>query len=158
LWGAIHKRLWDLKKADRFLDEAIAAYERGFYLKQDHYNGINLAYLLNVRADREERAGQIAEAIADFVQARRVRTDVIRYCEQALANSTKSEDDKYWIVATLWEAAVGLDNAAEIAKWQQEAELMNVPKWMRETTQNQLTALKGFLASSPLKHLQRQAA
>lgn len=154
LWGAVHKRLWDLRKKGRYLDEAIAAYGRGFYLKQDHYNGINLAFLLNVRADGEERTGQTAEAIADFIQARRVRKDVIQYCQQALVDTTNSEADKYWIIATLWEAAIGLEDTAEMAKWRQEAGAVNVPGWMRESTQTQLSGLQALLSASPLKHLQ----
>ena len=76
LWGAVHKRLWDLTNERVHLDEAIAAYERGFYLKQDYYNGINLAFLLNVRAALDEKSGDRAEAITDFITARRVRRQV----------------------------------------------------------------------------------
>jgi hypothetical protein len=50
LWGAIHKRLWDLKGKPEDLKEAVRAYERGFYLRNDYYNGINLAFLDNVSA------------------------------------------------------------------------------------------------------------
>lgn len=50
LWGAVHKRLWEVNKDRAHLNDAIRAYERGFYLRNDHYNGINFAYLLNVRA------------------------------------------------------------------------------------------------------------
>ncbi len=32
------------------LDTAITAYQRGFYIRNDYYNGINFAFLLNVRA------------------------------------------------------------------------------------------------------------
>lgn len=50
IWGAINKRLWE-KTADRgALDRAINSYERGFYLRDDYYNGINFAFLLDVRA------------------------------------------------------------------------------------------------------------
>lgn len=31
LWGAIHKRLWDLTNSSAYLDESISAYERGFF-------------------------------------------------------------------------------------------------------------------------------
>ena len=48
------------------LDEAVATYERGFYLKQDYYNGINLAFLLNVRAQARREAGDLDEATADY--------------------------------------------------------------------------------------------
>ena len=38
------------------------AYERGFYLRNDYYNGINYAYLLNERAAHPVGFG---EAVAD---------------------------------------------------------------------------------------------
>jgi tetratricopeptide (TPR) repeat protein len=78
LWGAIHKRIWEECGDSQSLDESIAAYERGFYLKQDHYNGINLAYLLNLRSVEALKTGNKDEAIADFVIANRVRREVIR--------------------------------------------------------------------------------
>ena len=59
------------------LDEAIWAYERGFYLRNDHYAGINYALLLNVRASISEGA----DAITDFVTAERVRSRIIDVCK-----------------------------------------------------------------------------
>jgi len=56
LWGAVHKRLWDLDQDPKALDESIAAYPRGFQLKQDHYNGVNYATLLEVRALLQRQA------------------------------------------------------------------------------------------------------
>jgi len=38
LWGAIHKRVWDVNGDRADLDRAIAAYERGFYLRRDTIN------------------------------------------------------------------------------------------------------------------------
>ncbi len=153
LWGAVHKRLWELTQDRAYLNEAITAYERGFYLKQDYYNGINLAFLFNVRAALEEKVGNTAEAIADFVQARRVRREVISLCNAALATDDKSADDKYWIAATLWEAAVGLEDAAEIAKYKSQAEAAATAAWMLATTREQIAKLEGLLEASPLKHL-----
>jgi tetratricopeptide (TPR) repeat protein len=79
LWGAVHKRMWDEYRNLQFLDESISAYERGFYLKQDNYNGINLSFLLNVRAVETLLTGKKDDAIADFVVANRIRKEVVRY-------------------------------------------------------------------------------
>lgn len=93
LWGSIHKRLWELKSAAgaddarTHLDEARLAYERGYWLRNDYYNGINLAFLLNVRAAISEPA----EAIADFVQARRVRKALIPICAGLLTETRRLE-------------------------------------------------------------------
>uniref|UniRef100_UPI002616FD32 TRAFs-binding domain-containing protein n=1 Tax=Nitrosomonas sp. TaxID=42353 RepID=UPI002616FD32 len=155
LWGAIHKKLWELEHDRKFLDEAISAYERGFYLKQDYYNGINVAFLLNERAAVEEQTGMRAEAIADFVQAQRIRREVMKYCKNLLelANGTKTEEDRYWIIATLWEAAVGIEDAVAEKQWSEQAAAMTVANWMLATTQEQITKLKKLLSASPLRFL-----
>jgi hypothetical protein len=156
LWGAVHKRLWDETSDRKHLDTAIVAYERGFYLKQDYYTGINLAFLLNVRAAQNQVSGRVAEAIADFVIARRVRTEVIRYCGLAL-NAPDADKispvQAYWIQATLWEAAVGLEDAAGAAKWEEMARRTSPADWMIGSTTKQLEKLQAFLATSPLKSL-----
>lgn len=118
MWGSVHKQLWQLTKDRSHLDEAVRAYERGFYIRNDYYNGINFAFLLNVRAANTDDP---AEAIADFIQARRVRKEVIAICERWLAANlepTGSEagevalkkylESKYWVLATLAEVDVGL--------------------------------------------------
>jgi tetratricopeptide (TPR) repeat protein len=149
LWGAVHKRLWEITEDRGNLDESIAAFERGFYLKQDYYNGINLAFLLNVRAALDEKLGARAEAVADFVVARRVHRQVLKFCEEAL----KAQPKDYWILATMWEAAVGLGDDAAAAKWEEQAKPLAGEGWMLESTRSQLDKLKGLLQSSPLKNL-----
>ena len=145
LWGAVHKRLWDLERNRGHLDTAIAAYERGFHLKQDYYNGVNLAFLLNIRAALEHAEGDRADAIADFVLARRVRRDVTRYGQQALA-AASDPAARYWAAATLWETAVGLGDADADARWQLEAEALAPAAWMLDTTRKQIQRLRELLA------------
>ena len=151
LWGAVHKRLWDLTEDRSALDTSIDAYERGFYLKQDYYNGINYAFLLNVRAAQHEKEADRAEAVADFVLARRVRRSVMKYCELALAVGPISNETKYWIVATMWEAAVGLEDEGAAAVYMKQAESVAEAKWMLRATHEQLAKLQTLLATSPLK-------
>ena len=150
LWGAIHKYAWNetLKKA--YLDQAIRAYSRGFYLRNDYYNGINYAFLLNVRAGHFKSK---AEAIADFVEARRVREEVLTICAPLLKNDDLSKADKYWVRATMAEAYTGLEEQKKANQKLKEAEAFQPFPWMKETTEKQLAALKVFLANSPLKHL-----
>jgi hypothetical protein len=146
LLGAIHKRMWDATKDRAQLDNAIAAYERGFYLKQDYYNGINFAYLLNLRAVLVYQAGDTAEATADFVLARRARREVMRYCDQALQGEALTTDARYWILATKWEAAVGLGDPALAETLRAEAEALPVAGWMLGTTREQIASLGELLA------------
>jgi tetratricopeptide (TPR) repeat protein len=155
LWGAIHKRLWELSGEQAMLDEAISAYERGFYLKADYYNGINLAFLLNQRAAAEDGKGLTADAIADFITARRVRLQVLKSCRDALAAGGVTDEERYWIEATALEAAVGLEDAAEESSWTTKVQRAAVAGWMSETTNTQVGKLRSLLAASPLRHLRR---
>ena len=68
LWGAIHKRLWDEIANPEDLDEAVRAYARGYYIRTDYYNGINYAFVLDLRSSRS--VGD--EALVDRLLARRV--------------------------------------------------------------------------------------
>ena len=151
LWGAVHKRLWDSTADHKALDVSIEAYERGFYLKQDYYNGINYAFLLNVRAAEHQKQANNADAITDFVLARRARRSVMHYCEAALAAGPISNETKYWIVATMWEAAVGLEDQAAAAIYKGQAESLAEAKWMLDATNEQLAKLQALLTASPLK-------
>jgi hypothetical protein len=150
LWGAVHKRLWEETKDRAHLDEAVRAYGRGFYLRNDYYNGINFAYLLNVRA--ANAAGR-AEAVADFVEAGRVRREVIAVGETLLAEGRASEGEKYWVHASMAEAYVGLGDEANAERVLREAEAFAPDDWMKESTREQLTKLRVMLADSPLRYV-----
>jgi tetratricopeptide (TPR) repeat protein len=150
LWGAIQKNCWNETHDRSYLDQAIRAYSRGFYLRNDHYNGINFAFLLNVRA---ANAINSAEAIADFVQARRVREDVLRICESLLANNDLSKADKYWVRASMAEAYAGLGDDGKAKVKLEEANTFDPLLWMKETTEKQLAELRTFLANSPLPNM-----
>lgn len=163
LWGSVHKQLWKLTKDKSHLDEAVRAYERGFYLRNDYYNGINFAFLLNVRA---ANTGDVAEAIADFVQARRVRKEVIEICERWLeenpepAGSEATEDalkryqeSRYWVLATLAEAHLGLGEDEQAEQHRTKAYAVASADWMKQATQDQLDQLRALLANSPLSRI-----
>jgi len=162
LWGAVHKRLWETTEKRKFIDEAVRGYERGFYLLNDYYNGINFAYLLNVRAAERVDAD---EAITDFVTARRVRQQVVPVCEKWLAEAeapdeeaddaskNKSLETRYWVLATLGEAYVGLGDEAAGSKWLEQAYAMAPQTWMKDSTEEQLGKLRKFLEDSPLKRV-----
>jgi hypothetical protein len=157
----VHKRLWEKTGKTEYLDESITAYERGFYMKQDHYNGINLSYLLNVRAVEKIKSGNKDEAIADSIIAKRVRQEVIRYttpliesmeAEEKLILPDESkkkdmENKRYWVAATLWEAAIGTGDKVAASNWEHIAKAMPVADWMQETRKNQGKKLKALLTT-----------
>jgi tetratricopeptide (TPR) repeat protein len=150
LWGAVHKRLWEITADPARLDEAVRGYERGFYLRNDYYNGINLAYLLNIRA---AHAASRAEAVADFVQAGRVRREVIQICEALLKNENLPEADKYWTMATMAEAYLGIGDETNAQQKFQEASAIAPADWMKDSTREQMDKLRAMLKDSPLKYV-----
>ena len=113
LWGAIHKRLWEELHTPADLDEAILAYARGYYIKNDYYNGINYAFMLDVRA----AATSGEESLTDRVLARRRRREVLVICDRLLeAVPAPAGDDIFWIGATKVEALFGLGRKDEAAQ------------------------------------------
>jgi ABC-type spermidine/putrescine transport system permease subunit II len=146
LWGSVHKQLWELTKDERHLDEAVRAYERGFYLRNDYYNGINFAFLLDCRA--AELGGE--DAVADRVQARHIRERVVGICKQVLAEGIRGEtenkksEEEYWIRATLVEALFGLGRAAESEVEFTIAKEVAPEPWMINTTEEQLAKLRAL--------------
>jgi hypothetical protein len=163
LWGSVHKHLWGVSKNPADLDEAVRAYRRGFYLRNDYYNGINVAYLLNVRAANHTDP---AEKIADYVQARRVRKEVLDLCEEWLKstpeptkldlNSQASKEyrrSRYWVLATMAEAHLGLGDETRSQELLKEALAIAPESWMVESTQEQMKNLKPLLSPSPIAQL-----
>jgi hypothetical protein len=161
LWGAIHKRLWELRKDRKDLDISLLAYEKGFYVKNDYYNGINAAYLYNLRASISSGT----EATADVVIARRIRRRVLLICDAWLTEYEKRKqqnkdliegkdweqekkrliEEKYWVLATKAEAFVGLGDDVAAKKPFDEAKAMALASYMIESTETQIANLKKLL-------------
>jgi hypothetical protein len=143
LWGAIHKRLWEATKAKGDLDTAARAYARGYFIKNDHYNGINFAYLLSARA----ASSQGDEAVADRVLSRRIRGEVLALCEGLLeAKPALQGEAAFWVKATQVEALFGLSRTTEADAL--EAELRIDPAsvgWMLDTLKQQLAKLRALI-------------
>ena len=155
LWAAVHKRLWSQTNDAGHLEASINALERGFKIQNDYYNGINLAYMLNVRAALEGRSP--AEAIADYVLAKRVRLKVIDICKDLIAPGMEDSEQKYWVLATLWEACVGVEDTQGADQCEAEAirhaESNQLPGWMVDSTRNQIVKLKNLLVPSPIDRI-----
>lgn len=152
LWGAVHKRLWEISRDQRDLETSIRAYERGFALRNDHYNGINLAYMLNVRSSLSAPAF----AIADFVRAERTRAAVERLCRSSLSTIDESSEDVPWLYASLAEALLGRGDLKEAQRWKKkafsllktESDVTNIDKKFRH--------LQSLLSESPLRLIQKE--
>ena len=168
LWGAIHKRLWGATQNREDLDESVKAYARGYYIKNDYYNGINYAFMLDVRASCS--AGD--EALVDRLLARRVRKDVLKISDHLLQAAAAADaappgvkpdgpavspNDLFWIGATKVEAVFGLgrrDEAktlkAEIVEKERQRLITagrdgDAVKWMEASLDDQLKELGELL-------------
>ena len=163
LAGAIEKRLFDKGQGAEHLNAAIGFYSRGYYLRNDRYNGINLAYVLNVRMDSPLDSTR-EEQIADFVWANRVRREVLLLCEREkqeiqqreqrkISNSDQIKQDqeardreqKFWCLATEAEAHLGLGQFGEYEKTLSEARSTPHAQWMFETMEQQIERLSKLL-------------
>jgi hypothetical protein len=164
LWGAVHKRLWEIGRAPEVLDEAVRSYGRGFELKHDYYTGVNYAFVLNTRS-KHSSATNTSEAIADWVLAARVRKEVQKIClalEPGVKHQLETSIDPdeadllrreyYWILATLREVAFALADPVASEDFKKRV-AANVPsendKWMIDSTDDQIANLAPLLADPP---------
>jgi len=153
LWGAIHKRLWSQTKNRDDLNVSVKAYGRGYYIKNDYYNGINYAFMLDLRASQS--AGD--DALVDHGLAKQIRNDVLLICDQLLkpvpaAQQQADSDELFWIKATKVEALFGLGRKAEAEKLKvdiidKERERLgdNQAKWKEAALLSQLDELAKLL-------------
>jgi hypothetical protein len=101
LSGAIYKRLYEVTGEKEHLNKSSWYYSRGFYIKQDYYNGINLAFLFNQKAVLEVDQFQ---AYSFYGQAKEIRKIVLSICNDLIAEKAfNARDDKEWVYYTIAE-------------------------------------------------------
>jgi tetratricopeptide (TPR) repeat protein len=102
LCGAIYKRLYETVADTKYLQRSMEFYEKGFYIKNDYYNGINVAFLYNIYATVVDDK---MEAYGCFGNASRIRDKVYTICHNIIQDETawKNRDDKEWVYLTLAE-------------------------------------------------------
>jgi hypothetical protein len=168
LAGAIEKRLFDRGQGEEHLNRAIWYYGRGYFLRNDWYNGINLAYLLNVRTDTGLDPTK-EDTIADLVWANRIRREVLALCAQDLHairerkqrmatepdeigsvevkehQRARDEEQEFWCLATQAEAYFGLGDLAAYEKTRSELQALAHADWMIETFTTQIERLSLLL-------------
>ena len=155
IWASIHTGLLEFPGTAEsaraaLLETAIAAIEKSFCLRPDHRCAINLAYLLDLRASRERGD----EAIADHVQARRLRVRALAICNDLLTqgikgvNADAKAEREYSVRVIRAEALCGLGRREEANAALVEAKNMEPKpeKWMIEATNKRLEALHALLA------------
>ena len=114
LSGAINKRMYEETGDMHYFNKSLWFYERGFYVKQDYYNGINVAYLYTIRATLQEDS---FDAIVDYGHANIIRRKVADICLALIESENfNSRGDKEWVYQTLAQAYLGMDQEAEAEK------------------------------------------
>jgi hypothetical protein len=103
LSGAINKRLYELTHTQKYLENAVRFYGKGFQLKQDYYNGINAAYMLYVKASVQKEQGEDwddTKIKADFI-----RNSVLEACLQMEQDKDfATRQDAVWVLFSIAEA------------------------------------------------------
>ncbi len=115
LCGAIYKRMYDETKKQENIEKSLNFYEKGFYLKQDYYNGLNVAYLYDQLASLARRK---EKAMYCALHANTVRDKVIKICEALISKKNfSSRSDAEWIVQTIYQALLGNGLKAKAKKY-----------------------------------------
>ena len=111
LAGAINKRLYDRTEELDYFERSVFYYERGFYIKQDYYNGINAAFMYTVRAAElaEEGPDKHYAAIVYYGHANLIRKKVAEICRNLVDDQAAfaARGDQEWVYLTLYEAHFG---------------------------------------------------
>jgi len=131
LWGAIHRRLWERDHEAAHWSAAQRAYARSLSLNPDHYLAAQLATLhLGRAADLARDRGPNPEQ-ADRVIAQRLWREARTLAQEQLARKDLGTKSRFWVHATLWEAAIALGEPIEEKRW--AARLRNVESagWMQ---------------------------
>lgn len=167
LAGSIEKKIYEATLDKEHLKNAILFNERGYFLLNNRYNGVNLAYTFNCRVDTDLYPAK-EDKIADMVFANRVRERVLVLCDrdwadiikreadEAARTSTASDEDvqkqkdyyneqKFWILANKAEAYFGLGMFEEYKQTVAAAQNIEHPDWMMQSFQDQVDKLKLLL-------------
>lgn len=146
LWAAIHQRQWERSRQPADLAEAIAAHERAFVLRQDHYNAAQLAPLLLARAAAHLRASHADEALADRAQAHRAWREARQLAEPVAGRAEATDSARYWACVSLWEAAIGLGDVAAERRWARRVRTASVSASALATREARSERLRGLAA------------
>ena len=167
LAGSIEKKLYERGQGDEHLNNSILYNERGYFLLNNRYNGINLAYTFNCRVN-SNLYNKKEDKIADMVFANRVRTRVLTICERDWQELTKRETDeqvrvstagaediqkqndynneqKFWILVNKAEAHFGLGEFEEYKKAVEQATTIPHSDWMMQSFREQVNKLHVLL-------------
>jgi hypothetical protein len=168
LAGAIEKKFFELGQGEDHLNEAILYFQRGYFLLNNRYNCINLAYMQNCRAN-SSLCKTREEQIADMVYACHTRRRVLQICDKELAdlkrrgerhfgNDDNSDDfqtqqnadkeQRFWVYVNKAEAHFALGEFEAYESAVKAARKIPHKAWMMESFEDQVSKLKVLLSKN----------
>jgi tetratricopeptide (TPR) repeat protein len=147
LSGAINKRLFEITDDTRYLDSAIEFYERGFQLKQDHYNGINAAFMLYKKAVKLKTLNEEWEDV-------KLKADFIRNSVLEISKKLESQaeflrsNDAIWVLLTSAEAYHYKKNKTKMEEYEDKAKNLaeqNNDKFAMNSYEEQKEKIEGMM-------------
>lgn len=143
LSGAINKRLFQRTRDQEYMDLSIRHYERGFYIAQDYYNGINVAFMYTWKADLTE---DDFDATVNYGHALLLRKRVAAVCEALIdSDSFNERGDKQWVYMTLAEAYLGSYQEDKAEKLMPKIAALSKGEFDMDTFKSQQAELLGFM-------------
>ncbi|MCQ8130581.1 tetratricopeptide repeat-containing protein [Methylomonas rivi] len=154
--GAIYKRKFDHSGRLEDLQAAHYFYRRGWETNPEQdmgYCGINAAFILDKLAQRAHINAAMEKIPDTESQALREQANALRRKLLAELPNYATEQDsnilrQWWFSVTMAEAAFGLGQWDNAAKWLQQAKSTDHFEWERKTTTKQLVAIarmQGFV-------------
>ena len=83
---------------------------------------------------------------------------MLQICEGVLGNEKLTDEAKYWVLATMAEAYLGMRDQASADRALGDAFKIAPALWMKDSTQDQMNKLRSLLASSPLRFIRADQA
>ncbi len=143
LAGAIYKRLYDITKDISDLKKSLRHYQRGFYIANDYYTGVNTAFMLTLLSSLTENK---EEKIAYTKMAEMVRTSVLEICTGIMKTKDSNKKDDYtWVLQTKAECEFGLGKIKEYEMTIGFIEMLPNPQFNRNSFEEQMTKLKTLI-------------
>ena len=167
LAGAVEKKLYELGQGEEHLSNAILFFQRGYYLLNNRYNGINLAFTLNSRANSSLCVTK-EDQIADMVYASHTRRRVLYICDNNWNDIVKREEresktmendeitrqrnfnneTKFWICVNRAESYFGLGEFDKYKSAVAEAKAIPHEPWMMASFEDQVVKLRTLLQTN----------
>ena len=146
LWGTVHLRLWEADREPEALDTCVRTCARACFVRQDdHHAGTDYATLLELRALRLAQTGERDDAIADRVNARRAREDVVQALQPRLGDDVLQEllpEEAYALLASAWEALAGLGRDRDAVVMRRRALALRPQHRMLQATEDRIADIR----------------